>query len=242
MTRLFKKLYFLTCFIICLTNCKSQNSNLKTGQTIDTLKLFNPKGIDDGIQKIVTEKNCILLQPEFYQIYLNETEHKIFQKYKLGKFLLDSYKIIRQKKFFVIIDSSRKFEEIKELILFIKNAGIEDYQIFNIQKKIIFPCSEPVIVQSPTSMSKKIHPNDSTYLKIFLKNETLKISFHNDTLKTNEIKEIDKFISDNKLKINSNKILLITDKDFKIDKVKELKEVLKKYEFFRFSIATIPED
>ena len=225
-----------------MTSCKSQNTYLKAAQTIDTLKLFNPKGIDDGIQKIVSEKNCILLQPEFYQIYFNEREHKIFQKIKLGKFFLDSSKIIRQKKFFIVIDSSRKFEEINELISFIKNAGIEDYQVFNIQKKIILSSPEPLIVQTPTSVSKKINPNDSACLKISLKNETFKISFHNDTLSTNDIKKIDKFISENKLEINPNKILLITDNDFKMDKFKELKEVLKKYEYFKFSIVTTKED
>jgi biopolymer transport protein ExbD len=238
MKRLIKKFYFVVYFTIYLTSCKSQETHLKTAQKVDTLQLFNPKGINDGIEKIVKEKNCILLQPQFYQIYFNEREHKIFKKHKLDKFLRDSCKIIRQKKFFIIIDSSRKFEEIIDLVSSIKKAGIEDYQVFNIQKQITLSSPEPLVIEGPTSVSKKVDSNDPTYLKISLINETFKISFHNDSLNTNDILRIDKFISENKLEINPNKILLITDKNFKMDKFKELKEVLKKHEYFRFSIVT----
>ncbi len=100
---------------------------------------------------------------------------------------------------------------------------------------------EAVIVKAPTSVSKKITPNDSTCLKIKIGTQSFNISLLNSSLSTNDINNIDKFISANENKIDKNKIVVIGQSAVTFHRFKALKEVLKKHELYRFTLVTEPE-
>lgn len=100
---------------------------------------------------------------------------------------------------------------------------------------------EAVIVKAPTSVSKKITPNDSAYLKIKIGTQNFNISLLNSSLSTNDINNIDKFISANENKIDKNKIVVIGQSAVTFHRFKALKEVLKKHELYRFTLVTEPE-
>ena len=233
----FKKFLVSFSLIICLYSCNGQNSEYKIGRVTDTAKLFNPFGINDGIEKIVSEKNAILFQPGYYQIALNEKQYNISDKNKLQKFISDSVSSLKRKKFFIIIDSSKSFNEIVEVIELIKKSKIENYQVFNLQSKNIIP--KAIVVESPQFSSVRIK-HDSTYLDIFIKAKEYEIKMGKDSLITKNISEIDKFISSRRERIKEDKILIKSDSDVGIDKFRIFKNLLKKNNIYRFRIVSIP--
>ena len=92
-------------------------------------------------------------------------------------------------------------------------------------------------VDTPRSVSVKIDPNDSTYLRICLDSINFKISLLNDSLLTDEIRNIDNFISVNKERINRDKIMVAGQPNVNYARFKDLYEILKKYELYRFKLV-----
>ena len=223
-----------------LTSCNAQQLGNSKNQIIDTAKLFDPSSENDGIAQIMETKNAIILQKYFYDIILGDKEYPIVEKEKVAKFLLDSSNIIIKKKFYIIIDSSKSFKDIVDIIDIVKASKIEKYQVFNLQTRHNPP--DAIIVNAPKSVSIKIDPNDSTYLKIYLQKSNYKITFLANSLTTVDINQIDNFIMTNKPQIDANKILLIGAQNVGMEKFKALKQVLKKYEYFRFSMVTEPNN
>jgi biopolymer transport protein ExbD len=224
--------------LICLTSCNAQQRSNPASQTIDTLKLFDPTGENDGIAQIVETKNAIILQKDFYDIMLGDKEYPIIEKEKVAKFLRDSSSIINKKKFYIIIDSSKSFKDIVDIIDIVKNSKIEKYQVFNLQTRVKIP--DAVQVQTPKSVDNKIDPKHSTYLKIVLNENGYKVSLLSDSLVTADIKKIDAFLLKNLDNVNKNKVFVMGNSKEKYAKFKGLIAVLKKYEIFRFSIVTEP--
>ena len=223
-----------------LTSCNAQQQSNSKNQVIDTVKLFDPSKENDGIAQIMEAKNAIILQKDFYDIILGDKEYPIIEKEKVAKFLLDSSNTISKKKFYIIVDSSKSFKDIVDIISIVKAAKIEKYQVFNLQTRHNPP--DAIIVEAPKSVSIKIGPNDSTYLKIYLQKSNYKITFLVDSLSTNDINQVDKFIMTNKPQIDAKKILVIGTQNVSMEKFKALKQVLKKYEYFRFSMVTEPDN
>ena len=95
--------------LISLTSCNAQQQNEFNSKVIDTAKLFDPSGENDGIAKIMEAKNAVILQKNFYDILLGGKEYPVIGKEKLAKFLTDSSNAITRKKFYIIIDSSKTF-------------------------------------------------------------------------------------------------------------------------------------
>jgi biopolymer transport protein ExbD len=233
--RTYMKLLNLILLIACLTSCNAQHQN---NQANDTAKLFDPSNENDGIAKIIEAKNAIILQKDFYEIILGDKEYSIIGIAKVAKFINDSSTTINKKKFYIIIDSSKSFKDIVEIIDIIKHAKIANYQVCNLQTKNKIP--ESIQVQAPKSVDIKIDPKDSSYLKITVAKNGYKISLPEDSLTTTEINNIDTFLLENIIKVNKNKVFVMGNSKEKYDRFKVLMTVLKKYEIFRFSIVTEP--
>ncbi len=230
------KLVVLIYLLAYLSSCNAQQQSSTKNFAIDTAKLFNPSSENDGIAQIMESKNAIILHRNFYDIILGDKKYPIEEKEKVAKFLLDSSKTISKKKFYIIVDSSKSFKDIVAIIDIVKAAKLEKYQVFNVQTSHTSP--EAITVHSPKSVSIKIDPNDSTFLKIYLQESDYKATFLAQSLTTNDIHKIDQFILRNKLQIDAKKILIIITQNVSMEKFKALKQVLLKYSYFRFSLVT----
>ena len=235
------RLLTLIYLLAYLTSCNAQQQSNSKNQGIDTAKLFDPSRENDGIAKIVETRNAIILQKDFYDIILGDNEYPIVEKEKVAQFLLDSSKVISKKKFYIITDSSKSFKDIVDIIDIVKSSKIEKYQVFNLQTRVKPPPIE-LLVKAPTSVSNKFDLKDSTYLKIYLQKSNYKVSFLANSLTSNDINQIDNFIVTNKPQIDAHKILVIGTQNVSIEKFKAVREVLKKYEYFKFSLVTEPND
>lgn len=98
-----------------------------------------------------------------------------------------------------------------------------------------------IVVESPKSVSVKIDPKDSSYLKIKLFKTGYKVYLFKDSLSTSDINLIDKFISDRLNLLNRDKVFLIGDPTAKYEDFKNLKAVFRKYEICKFKIVTDPD-
>jgi len=92
-------------------------------------------------------------------------------------------------------------------------------------------------VDTPRSVSVKIDPEDSTYLRIYLDSINFKISLLNDSLLTGDIRNITNLISINKERINRDKIIVAGQPNVNYARFKVLYGILKKYELYRFKLV-----
>ena len=98
---------------------------------------------------------------------------------------------------------------------------------------------ETLIVELPKAITAKIDPKDSSYLKVklFLDNR-YQIFLGRDSLSTKNIEQIDRFISKRITILNRDKVFVIGDPNARYTTFRNLKNVFKKYEIFRFRIVT----
>ena len=96
---------------------------------------------------------------------------------------------------------------------------------------------DAIKVDTPRSVSVKIDPEDSTYLRIYLDSINFKISLLNDSLLTGDIRNITNLISINKERINRDKIIVAGQPNVNYARFKVLYGILKKYELYRFKLV-----
>jgi hypothetical protein len=101
---------------------------------------------------------------------------------------------------------------------------------------------DEAIVQEVKPIQEKIDFTNSPFLIIRLLQNKYQIYYHQDSLITSNIKEIDKFISQRIRDLNKEKTLLIGERDGSLKNFKDLKIVLKKYEIYKFRIKTAEEE
>lgn len=217
------------CLVVCLASCNAQQQK---NQRIDTAKLFDPSNSNDGIEKIIETKNAIVLQKDFYDIILGDNDFPIVGKEKVAKFLNDSFAIIGRKKFYILINNSKPFKDIVDVIDMVKAAKIPNYQVYNLETQIEPPAKVEVV--APTSIAYKAEPIDPSYLKMKLTKNGYEISLLSDSLKTGEIKKVDNFLLENLEKIDKNKVFIYKNLNISNDEFNKLMAILKKHEIFKF--------
>jgi hypothetical protein len=99
---------------------------------------------------------------------------------------------------------------------------------------------EAVKVAQPTAVVHKIDPRDSTYLRIGVSNIYYKASLLNDSLTTQDIKKLDKFISINQKRINKDKILVTGNPNVSYSRFKALNVILSKHQLYKFLLVSDP--
>ena len=97
---------------------------------------------------------------------------------------------------------------------------------------------ESIVVVTPTSVSTKIDRNDSAYLKIRLGPGKYEVSLLGKTLATNNPELIDRFISDHKAVLDTDKIILINHTTTAYSSFKTIRDILKKQGITKFKLVS----
>ncbi len=100
---------------------------------------------------------------------------------------------------------------------------------------------EVITVKAPTSVNSIIDASDSSYLKISFADKNFAVSILKDSLFTSDTNKLDSFISSNLNRIQSDHILISGQSELNYERFKQLKGILRKYELYRFRIATDSE-
>ena len=93
--------------------------------------------------------------------------------------------------------------------------------------------SEPVTIIAPVSKSSNFETNDSSFLKLKIKEDKFKIDFLNKELELDNITALDTFFQKNIARINKEKIVIT---GFDTTKNKNLTGLLAKYGISNFRI------
>jgi len=101
--------------------------------------------------------------------------------------------------------------------------------------------SGKVIVTELPTIQEKIDFTNSPNLILRILPNKYQAYFHNDSLTTNNIAEVDKFIAQHIETLNKEKTLVIGEPDGSLKYFKDLKAILKKYEIYKFRIKTQEE-
>lgn len=96
------------------------------------------------------------------------------------------------------------------------------------------PKPQTDIINLPISKSSDFETDDSSFLKIKMKNFHYEISFLNQQHHFKSVNSLDSFLQANKNELNKEKVI-VTNFDT-TNKFKEFKEVLSKYNISRFRL------
>jgi biopolymer transport protein ExbD len=234
--------YFLFVLIVFAVSCSSAQT--KDAQThIDTAKLFDPYPEPESSYSAQDElmfKNAIaLFKPGFTTIYFGK-ENTFTLEDEVSNYFKKNADSIRQNKFFLIIDSNTKFEKTVSVINLLKKNKIDNYRVINFQEHFA-PSATPVAVTPTTITTKPADEDEGLYFSISILNTGFKTKLQNKTTLLKNASELDKFIETNKPAIDSLKIRIIRDKNTPYNQFKPVLDVLKKHEYFKFSLITDPQ-
>lgn len=219
-------------FILFATGCSGQTAGKQT--KIDTAKLFDPvpypKEAPDAMFK-----NSIVLFQQNYNLVHNGTEQTFDKLEQALDHIEKNAALIRQKKFYLIIDSNTKFDKTVVVINVLKKNKIDNYKVINYQA--YFKRPEPVTIQTPTTTISEAKPFDSTYFSITVLDNGYEAKLANKKTLLKTTKKLDDFIKNNQTVIDSDKILIVSNMDTPYEKFKPIPEVFKKYGYFKFKLV-----
>jgi len=219
-----------------MTSCSGQQNPTQLTQ-IDTAKLFDPKPqADNPFGDTNMFQNCIVIQPAFFGLALSGQQHKINNVTELKEFVKKNSLNISRQRFYIVCDSSTSFKKIVDVIDVVKSAKIDNYRVINVQS--YFKSPEPIIIQTPTIVAKKIDKNDSTYFNIEIAENDYQVSFLNKRMTFKTSMQLDKFISENKGSIDKQKILVTSSSKTQYERLKPVIEILKQNDFLKFQMVT----
>lgn len=219
------------------TGCSGQQTKGQQSH-VDTAKLFDPFPEQSSAQDVMMFKNSIVLFHSDFTIVHNETEKMLNTMKEVSDYFAKNAAAIRQNKYYLLIDSTTKFEKTVSVINILKKNSIDNYKVVNVQE--YFKAPEPITLQTPTVVTKTVDKNDSTYLLIEISENTYKLSLLDKEAVAINGSDIDKFITQNKSLINSGKILMVTRVETPSEKMKPVLEVLKKHNYMKFQMVTQP--
>ena len=97
---------------------------------------------------------------------------------------------------------------------------------------------KPQKSSEPTVVTKHIKARDASYLSFFISKDNITAKIYNHSTQLSDSNSIQKFLIDNKTKIDKSKVAIIKEKNGSIDKFKELVEMLKKNGITNFSLVS----
>ena len=153
-------------------------------------------------------KNSIVLFHPNFTIIQNATEHSFDDFKEVSDFLAKNATAIKQKKFYILIDSSTKFDKTVSVIDALKKNKIENYRVINYQE--YFKPPEPLTIQTPTvtTTTRKLYDSTSS---ITISGDRFKLKIQNEIADVKTDREVDKFIVTNKSLIDNDKIQIISN-------------------------------
>jgi len=200
------------------------------------LKLFNPKSEPEFAEDRQMLKNCIVLFYPNYTVMHNETENTFIDLNDLSTHLHKNASLLTQRKFYVIIDSNTKFEKIVSVLNLLQKNKIDNYKVINYQE--YFKPPEPVTYEAPTETVPVTKAFDSSYLSVIILEDSIELLLFDKKQIGKCHMEVDKFITDNKVLIDSNKIVIRADAKIPYKKLKLVLDVLKKHEYYKFKMIS----
>jgi biopolymer transport protein ExbD len=228
-----KALFFS--LILFSIGCSGQQTKEKSSK-IDTLKLFDPKPEPNSGEDALMFKNCIVLFYPGFTIIHEGTEYTIEDFNALSGYLQKNAAILRQRKFYIIIDSSTRYEKTLSVLDLLQEHKIDNYRVINYKK--YFKPPESIAIQAPTVMTQTVPDNDSTVLSVEVLNSGFHITLLNKEQKAKDGEEVDRFICANKLLIDSNKIKIVSDASVPYEKFKTIVDVLRKHGYYKYKLVT----
>jgi biopolymer transport protein ExbD len=224
--------FFLILFSI---GCSGQQTKEQSSK-IDTLNLFDPKPEPNSGEDAFMFKNCIVLFYPGFTVIHEGTEYTIEDLIALSKHLRKNAALLRQRKFYVLIDSTTKFKKTLSVLDLLQEQKIGNYRVINYKK--YFKPPEPITTQTPTVTTRTIPDNDSTFLSIEVLNSGFQLTLLNKEQMAKGSDEVDKFISANKSLIDTNKIKIVSKVNVPYEKFKAILDVLRKHEYYKYKLIT----
>ena len=180
-------------------------------------------------------KNSIVLFQQNYNLVHNGTEQSFDKLNQVVSHIEKNAALIRQKKFYIIVDSNTKFDKTVTVIDVLKKNKINNYKVINYQA--YFKPPEPITIQTPTITTSEATPIDSTYLSITILENGYEVRLANKKTFLKTAKELDDFIKNNQTVIDSDKILIISNGNTPSEKFETIPAVFKKYGYFKFKLV-----
>ena len=231
-----RPLLLLLPFIISC--CKGQNTSNQNLAT-DTPSLFNPKKeLTENLSTTsfsFAKNSMIVLSNDFYALRLHNDLFETLKGDSLIKLISNNKTQIQSERFYIYTDSSVLFNDILYVIKNLKTFGIENYRVINSQSYFNDSRALSSIAIPIRNISPKL---DSSYLTIKFIDKRIDLKFLNVDTTLQTPQALDAFFNANKSKILNERIIL----DFGANSSKEIyqltRQVLKKYNYTKFSIKT----
>jgi biopolymer transport protein ExbD len=213
--------YFLLLFMVfSFLTSNAQESGIKE------LDLMLPKATKEDFPSTDDYKHSIELNKEWAILTLNGKKQRL--SYDLISETFKSNKeLIRSKVFSIITHHETSYQTVVDILDLLAKNKIERY-------KLLTTPDTPIRKQAP-----QIKPSDtdSSFFRITLLEHGYGVNFLNQVTEFKDKTALDLFISKNKSKVDSAKVLIDGATDVKYDTFKPLLEVLKKHELYRFKMA-----
>ena len=217
-----------------LTSCKGQQA--KTKETSTESLYFNepkPEPIDKNLNLHEVYKNCIAFKIDKNIVVLNKRQ-SILRKGKEFEYFISNHSFeFKKQKIYILYDSTIKYSEIVNLLDLFLTLKIKNFEI--VDTDLYLKPEEPLVVDLPKSVAKEIH-YDSTDFIITILDNSINIDLLKRTQQLKNPNELDIFIQKNSKSIDPLKIYLKSKASLPYDRFKDVKNILKRHEFYKFKI------
>ena len=216
------------------TSCKGQDVKIKETST-ESLYLNEPKPepIDKNLNLHEVYKNCIVFKIDKNIVVLNKRQYFLNKGKEFEDFISKHSFEFKKQKLYILYDSTIKYSEIINLLDIFLTLKIKKFEIIDIDSDL--KPENPIVVVSPKIIERKIH-NDSTDFIIKILDNSINLEFLKNTKQFKNLNELDIFIKRNIKSIDPSKIYIKSKADLPYDRFKDVKALLKKYEFYKLKI------
>lgn len=213
---------------IMLSHCQGQQP-AETEKKIyyDTLNLLMPKPGKEDLATAKDYRHCIDLTKEGYTVILNGKKYFQPDEHTLTSFIKAKRKDVTKTILSIISDSKTSYEKIVNALDVMTQQKIENFKFLSADGQL--PSVPPIIIPTTTPPVKDIDLNDSTVFIISVVADTMKVSLLNKTNTFTRIDDVEKFILNNKGKIDPMKVVVTAPGNAKYAEIAPVLELLSKY-------------
>ena len=206
--------------VIVFVACHTQHGHIPHGP-IDTAQLFNPSG--DSLSGFNT--NMLYAGPKQYFIKYNDSSLLTEDTNQLSAFIKANLKTILSNQLEIVVDSSKKFDDILDLIDFVKAQRVSNYRVYYAQE--IRKLLNPIALNRPSATRF----SDADVLKIFISKESYKLKLHSDSIFVKNQSETESFLAAHQNLKERIHVVLYVDSNLSMQYFVTMMKALKKYNF-----------